>query len=168
MRTSTAVLVSGLALVNAQSPPVPGTTGRLGDAAVASGNPSGVTYTATLPDRPTTNIRGSISASSNVDGNGVTFNVNFFGFPSESLGPFRTNPPDSGSDNECSLMLILVYHIHDQPVPSSGNCTATLAHLDPYIRGEAPPCDPNDPASCQVGDLSGKHGNITSPGLSTT
>ena len=24
----------------------------------------------------------------------------------------------------------LVYHIHDQPVPSDGNCTGTLAHLD--------------------------------------
>ena len=89
MKASTAFVLSGLVLVNAQSPPVPGVTGQLGDAAVASGNPSGVTYTATLPDRPSTNIRGYISASSNADGNGVTFSVNFYGFPSESLGPFR-------------------------------------------------------------------------------
>ena len=56
----------------------------------------------------------------------------------------------------------LVYHIHDQPVPSDGNCTKTLAHQDPTERGEIPPCDPSAPETCQVGDLAGKHGNITS------
>lgn len=45
-------------------------------------------------------------------------------------------------------------------MPSNGNCTATLAHLDPYIRGEVTPCDKAAPATCQVGDLSGKHGAI--------
>jgi hypothetical protein len=53
-----------------------------------------------------------------------------------------------------------VYHIHDQPVPANGNCTATLAHLDPYQRGEDPLCDASAPQTCQVGDLSGKHGEI--------
>lgn len=53
------------------------------------------------------------------------------------------------------------YHVHDQPVPADGNCTGTKAHLDPYLRGQLIPCDKSDPASCQVGDLSGKHGNIT-------
>lgn len=61
----------------------------------------------------------------------------------------------------------IVYHIHDQPVPSDGNCTGTKAHQDPYIRGEKPPCYPVDPASCQVGDLAGKHGNITGSSFST-
>ena len=60
-----------------------------------------------------------------------------------------------------SDILPTVYHIHDQPVPADGNCTATLGHLDPFIRGEIPPCDPTQPETCQVGDLSGKHGNIT-------
>ena len=60
------------------------------------------------------------------------------------------------SDDAC-----LVYHIHDQPVPADGNCTATAAHLDPYIRGEIPPCDNTQPETCQVGDLTGKHGNVT-------
>jgi hypothetical protein len=45
-------------------------------------------------------------------------------------------------------------------VPDNGNCTATGAHLDPYLRGEAPPCDASAPETCQVGDLSGKHGDI--------
>ena len=33
-----------------------------------------------------------------------------------------------------------------------------MGHLDPFDRGEQPPCDSSEPASCQVGDLSGKHG----------
>ena len=70
--------------------------------------------------------------------------VNLTGFPSESAyGPF-------------------VYHIHALAVPASGNCSATLGHLDPTNRGEYYPCNVADPASCQVGDLAGKHGNITS------
>lgn len=52
------------------------------------------------------------------------------------------------------------YHIHDQPIPASGNCTAALAHLDPTIRGESPVCDQSHPETCQVGDLSGKYGDI--------
>jgi len=90
----------------------------------------------------TTNIRGYIAATSNANGTGVVFNINFYGFPDMSLGPF-------------------VYHIHAFPVPASGNCTETLGHIDPYIRGEIPPCDNTQPETCQVGDLAGKHGNIT-------
>ena len=52
------------------------------------------------------------------------------------------------------------YHIHDQPVPESGDCAATLAHLDPYRRGQAVPCNSTEPQTCEVGDLSGKHGKI--------
>lgn len=55
---------------------------------------------------------------------------------------------------------LIAYHIHVKP--SEGNCTATGAHLDPYNRGEDPPCDASQPDTCQVGDLSGKHGKITS------
>lgn len=46
-------------------------------------------------------------------------------------------------------------------MPQDGNCTKTLAHLDPYKRGEKPPCDASAPDTCQVGDLAGKHGNVT-------
>jgi hypothetical protein len=53
-----------------------------------------------------------------------------------------------------------VYHLHVDPAVD-GNCTTTGAHLDPFNRGEKPPCDASVPASCQVGDLSGKHGKIS-------
>ena len=56
MHTAIAFALLGLALVNAQSPPVPGVTGQLGDAAITEGNPAGVTYTATLPDLNTTGV----------------------------------------------------------------------------------------------------------------
>ena len=59
-----------------------------------------------------------------------------------------------------------VYHIHEKPVPEDGNCTATGAHLDPYKRGEAPPCDASALPTCQTGDLSGKHGKITTEAFS--
>lgn len=61
-----------------------------------------------------------------------------------------------------------VYHLHDQPVPADGNCSGTLAHLDPYERGEATPCDVTRPETCQVGDLGGKHGNINSEPFNAT
>lgn len=81
--------------------------------------------------------------SSTAGQSGVLVSVNFTGLPSESeYGPF-------------------VYHIHALAVPVNGNCSATLGHLDPTDRGEYYPCNVGAPATCQVGDLAGKHGNIT-------
>lgn len=82
-------LASGLAIARAQAPvPVPGVTGQLGDAAIVEGNPAGVSYVATLPDRATTNIRGSVVGTSNSNGTGVNFQVSLSGLPDASLGPF--------------------------------------------------------------------------------
>lgn len=49
-----------------------------------------------------------------------------------------------------------MYHIHQKPVPANGNCTGTLAHLNPY-GGLA---NATTIATHEVGDLSGKHGTI--------
>ncbi|EAQ92701.1 hypothetical protein CHGG_00936 [Chaetomium globosum CBS 148.51] len=84
---------------------------------------------------------GEVTAEANPDGQGVRFTLKLSNLPTTG-GPFS-------------------YHLHVDPVPENGNCTATLAHLDPYIRGEATPCEKSSPATCQVGDLSGKHGAIT-------
>jgi hypothetical protein len=54
-----------------------------------------------------------------------------------------------------------VYRIHVDPVPPSGDCTATLGDLDPYERGDSPVCEASQPATCEVGDLSGKHGEMS-------
>ncbi|GKT48318.1 cell surface Cu-only superoxide dismutase ARB_03674 [Colletotrichum spaethianum] len=123
------------------------TTGELGDATTVS-NPAGVVYEAVLPEKPffkagslDGNVQGSIVAVTAPDGKGVQFKVQFSNLPKEG-GPFT-------------------YHLHVDPVPEDGNCTKTLAHLDPFIRGEATPCDASKPETCQVGDLSGKHGKVT-------
>jgi hypothetical protein len=55
----------------------------------------------------------------------------------------------------------IAYHIHVDPVPSDGNCSATLGHLDPYERGDTPACNASEPEICQAGDLSGKHGKMS-------
>ncbi|KAL6231398.1 hypothetical protein BDW75DRAFT_220272 [Aspergillus navahoensis] len=57
----------------------------------------------------------------------------------------------------------LNYHIHRLPVPPDGNCYSTGAHLDPYRRGQQPPCNITAPDTCEVGDLSGKHGVAWAP-----
>lgn len=59
-----------------------------------------------------------------------------------------------------------MYHIHEKPIPEDGNCTAAGAHLDPYKRGEVPLCNPDEPQTCQTGDLSGKYGNATESSFS--
>ncbi|KAI1761003.1 superoxide dismutase [Hypoxylon sp. FL1150] len=125
-------------------------TGQLGDAAVQTGNPAGLSVKATLPEDPfwtgpiNGNVQGSLTATSGAGGVGVDYEVSFSNLPSEG-GPF-------------------IYHIHTAPVPENGNCTSTLAHLDQYIRGEDPACDPSRPQSCQQGDLSGKYGHINGTG----
>lgn len=87
-----------------------------------------------------TKLKGGIYFNPSSGNGGVKVEVNLNSFPMEG-GPFT-------------------YHIHDQPVPANGNCTLTLAHLDPFIRGQKVPCDPKRPQSCEVGDLAGKHGKI--------
>lgn len=135
------LLALALAAVAVEAQDAP-KTGELGDAVAVEDNPEGVIYRAEFPETPFSsvdiegNVKGSIVAKS-VEG-GVEFKVNFTNLPTEG-GPFG-------------------YHIHVDPVPEDGNCTKTLAHLDSFIRGEDPPCNPEAPATCQVGDLSGKHG----------
>ncbi|KAF2657509.1 Cu,Zn superoxide dismutase-like protein [Lophiostoma macrostomum CBS 122681] len=142
MRFSIYAIVAAASAVSAQS--------STASAPEITGNPIGVQYQATLPDKAGTTVRGVVKASSGGDGKGVAFQIEVSGLPDASLGPF-------------------MYHIHEKPVPADGNCTGAGAHLDPYKRGETPVCDATKPATCQVGDLSGKHGNITnSPADSTT
>jgi hypothetical protein len=78
----TALLSIGLAAAQA-------VTGKLGDAAISTKNPAGVSYQAVLQDKNTTSLRGYVTGTSNANGTGVQFNINLYGFPSlQEFGPF--------------------------------------------------------------------------------
>ncbi|TLS26163.1 hypothetical protein PpBr36_05259 [Pyricularia pennisetigena] len=150
-KSVTFMLATAAMSINAQE-----ITGQLGDAKVVTNNPAGVVYEAHLPETAFTkgsayagggNVKGFISATASPDGVGVVFTVKFSNLPKEG-GPFK-------------------YHLHAAP-GSNGNCTSTLAHLDPFLRGENPPCNASAPQSCEVGDLSGKHGEVKSDPFEAT
>lgn len=97
------------------------------------------------------------------DGKGVRYDIMIDNLPDEG-GPFRmsrTQIPRRHVRTQRLTRTPLVYHIHTEPVPPDGNCNATLTHLDPFQRGETPACDAALPMTCQVGDLAGKYGAIT-------
>jgi len=135
--------ITSLLLVSsvfAVSPPTEGSptnvTGALGDAKEYKSQSQDKTYAVQFS---TKGLSGGITFNPTPD-QGVKVVVAIYGLPDVG-GPFS-------------------YHVHDQPVPSDGNCTGTKAHLDPFIRGQVIHCDPKRPESCEVGDLSGKHGKI--------
>jgi len=159
--------------VFAQSDTTP-VTGKLGDALIVGSNPAGPVYIATFRNLVATTVRGTVVSHGTPDGMGVSFAVAISGLPQEG-GPFRMSPSKPLSPRQHSPLYTPTntyfplhpgYHIHDQQVPEDGNCAGTLAHLDPYIRGETPPCNASAPQTCQVGDLSGKHGTATEPAFS--
>lgn len=129
------------AIIN-PGPVNPGFTG-LGGTATAQSNLPAATYRADLPDTMFDPLVGTVIQGSVIavgTNSGVQFFVNLTGLPEQSkYGPFP-------------------WHIHTMSVPTDGNCTATMGHLDPTNRGELYMCDASAPETCQVGDLAGKHG----------
>ena len=136
------------------------TTGKLGNAPVIKTNPAGAKYRAILDSA---DVHGSVSALS--DTIGVNYTIGLHQLPVEK-GPFSTYhgellcAPHQGVSSANTLE---EYHIHVNPVPANGSCAATGGHLDPYQRGDTPACNDTAPATCQVGDLSGKYGIIIGP-----
>ncbi|PKX94208.1 putative cytosolic Cu/Zn superoxide dismutase [Aspergillus novofumigatus IBT 16806] len=107
---------------------------------VTNDNDTGdVLYEATLPHRQNTTLRGWITLFAPRDGDGVKVHADFWGIP----------------DNEA-----LAYYIHEGTVPADGNCYRTGNPFDPYGRGDKAACNMTSPQTCQIGDLSGKHGPI--------
>lgn len=124
-----------------------GVTGKLGDAAIINDNPVGDVYEVVFDKEGT--VKGKITFTAAKNGTGVDVDVDLEGKFAGVEGPYA-------------------YHIHAEPVPANGSCAATLAHLDPYQRGQKPDCDASKPETCEIGDLSGKHGKIPSANGSTT
>ncbi|WLF77484.1 Cell surface superoxide dismutase [Cu-Zn] 4 [Lodderomyces elongisporus] len=107
-----------------------------GDAPVQTDSSNQESVVATFSPKGTSEISGTIKFSPASNGS-VLVSVDVSGLPS-SGGPFP-------------------YHIHEALVPENGNCTATGGHFNPF-NGSA---SATEPAAKEVGDLAGRHGNIT-------
>ncbi|KAK6454719.1 Cu/Zn superoxide dismutase [Scheffersomyces xylosifermentans] len=105
------------------------------NAPVSTDSADGNKYVATFKPTSKSNITGTVEFQPASNGS-VTVNVDLSGFPSTG-GPFP-------------------YHIHQAPVPTDGNCTGTLLHLNPF-NGTV---NATSAAGKEVGDLAGKHGNL--------
>ncbi|RAL10433.1 putative cytosolic Cu/Zn superoxide dismutase [Aspergillus homomorphus CBS 101889] len=112
------------------------------DAPVVRGNNDSI-WQVQLLHKDNTTVQGYLKATPGPNHVGVTIYAKFWGIPEEGLP--------------------LLYHVHKQRVPEDGNCYSTSGHLDPYGRTDQPPCDIKAPQTCEVGDLSGKHGPIWAP-----
>ncbi|KAF3080734.1 hypothetical protein TWF569_000061 [Orbilia oligospora] len=130
---ATVALLTGAYVVSAE-------TGEKGDAPITENNSDRVVYEAVFSSSNIKSARFNFTGTE--DGVGVLIHACFTGVNASQPGPYP-------------------YHVHDFLVGPNGNCTATGAHLDPYLRGEVTACDADAPETCQVGDLSGKHGKAS-------
>ena len=64
---------------------------------------------------------------------------------------------------EAVANVLQVYFVNLNPVSYKGDCPASKDTLDPYNVGQNATCSPSSQQSCQVGDLSGKHGAMQAP-----
>jgi len=108
-----------------------------GQAVEMVGNPLSIVYRAVLSGQNA--LRATIIAQAGPGGAGVRYSIdaaNLYGY-----GPFS-------------------YYVFERTVPQNGDCYNLGARLDPYLHGDNPKCNMKYPKSCQVGDLSGKHGKL--------
>lgn len=65
-----------------------------------------------------------------------------------------------------------LYYIHEKPVPSNGDCAAIMGNFNPYMGSQNATLNATlnatEAAGIEVGDLSGKHGNITKKSFKTS
>ncbi|KAK4177752.1 superoxide dismutase [Triangularia setosa] len=112
------------------------TTGKLGDARPVRNNP--VIGEVWIAEFDSETVKGTFKAVAATIG--INYTIDITGLPEEN-GPYN-------------------YHIHVRAVPENGTCADTGLHLDSYVRGQEPPCEASLPATCEVGDLSGKYGKV--------
>lgn len=102
-------------------------------------SPAGAKYVAKFDKK----ISGSVEFSSASNGT-VLVDVNL------------DNLPTSGGS--------FLYHVHEYPVPSDGNCTGAGVHLNPYHGNKTA----TEPDELEAGDLSGRHGKIEGTSIHTS
>lgn len=113
-------------------------------APITNDSPQGVSYKATFKPNDKYNISGTVKFSATTNGS-FWVEVAIKDLPSLETNAFP-------------------YHVHVKPVPTDGNCTATLGHLNPY-NGTV---NATTAAGKEAGDLAGKHGNLVGPSFETS
>jgi len=133
-------VLSTLAVVNATDGPA--------EAPVAKDNPK-ATYVATLTESPS-KIVGSVKVEGAPGHSGVKYTVQLSGLKKEEALPY-------------------LFHVHAKAIPAGGKCADAAAHLTQGPTALNWNCNlkyaSNDYTNklelCEVGQLSGKYGNIT-------
>ncbi|KAF1815665.1 hypothetical protein P152DRAFT_511783 [Eremomyces bilateralis CBS 781.70] len=122
-----------------------GPTGALGNAKTTT-NADNIMYHGSLSSDTVT---GSIDIVAGPAGNGLSYSLKL-----------TKAPTNVGA---------LSYYIATSSVKVGASCDALGGVFDPYVRGADPVCETDDPATCRVGDLSGKYGTlrVTSTGTGT-
>ncbi|KAA1074268.1 hypothetical protein PGT21_003787 [Puccinia graminis f. sp. tritici] len=104
-----------------------------------------------------TDIPSETMAMASFTGSGITAHFQFSYNPTSSTS--RVNVVVTGLKDGFNNP----YHIHTYSSAKYGSCTSTGPHFNP-TNATAEHCDPANPTLCEVGDLSGKHGNLESRG----
>ncbi|KAJ6257237.1 Cell surface Cu-only superoxide dismutase [Drechslerella dactyloides] len=163
LSTSTvlAVAVTAATTVSAQ------VTGALGNAPVTTGNSADILYEASFSS---SNVEmGYLNFTGTSDGVGVLVHVCFKGINASQPGPYpyhihgqyTSHSDDPFAEMQMQMHIRTCKRMNEHfVVGPNGNCSATGAHLDPFLRNDTVKCDAGAPETCQVGDLSGKHGDI--------
>ena len=107
-----------------------------GNAPISTDSADSDSLVATFKKSSKSDIEGTIKFEPAKNGT-VLISIDLEGLPS-SGGPFP-------------------FHIHEKAVPESGNCTATGGHFNPYNGSMTATA----PAAKEVGDIAGRHFNIT-------
>jgi len=110
-------------------------------APLVSNNPIGASYTAQIKGGESDVTHGYVSMTSNPGGVGMKLSVNIAGLPILK-GPYT-------------------YYVGDHSLSSECECSTSGGIFDPYNAGKRY-CNRQQAQTCDVGDLSGKHGCINS------
>ncbi|CAI5756345.1 unnamed protein product [Candida verbasci] len=115
-------------------------------APVSTDSPEGTSYVATFPETIDSGISGSVRFDAANNGS-VIVSVNFTGLPDREHGPFA-------------------YSIQEYELPADGNCSSTGDVWNPF-NGDLDATSSTEQHLFAIGDLSGKHGNITGNSIYT-
>jgi len=118
---------------------------------------------------------GSRWLCGNIEQHSVEVETAIVRFTTPVYGTMYLRQPKSQPDEDTTVLIELAnmngmatsshkYHVHVDPVPSLGACSSTAGHYNPATvnidSAYSTVCDVTSPYRCELGDLSGRHGNL--------